>query len=225
MDVKDDRRLPYWPAALNKGTAAAYCGMSYDFFSRFCPVKPIAFTDSARGQRYLRQRLDEWLFALDPNEPIDARSAKRTDDELESWESWEHSPRKNAEPRTGAGGYPIVDDPRDPVKKWYDSLGFDPETMGQEDMSRLMAKAHEEWAATIPGSKLGKREIKALKFLAAIGPNIKVHWRDVKDCGPDTEDRLKIRGFLKTFSQEKYPDRIGYYMLTDAGLEAFNEIC
>ncbi|WP_431321694.1 hypothetical protein [Rhizobium sp. YTU87027] len=96
--------------------------------------------------------------------------------------------------------------------------------MNEEDMMRLMAKAHDEWAATIPGSKLGKREIKALKHLAAIGPNIKVHWRDVKECGPDTEERLKIRGFLETFPQEKFPDRIGYYMLTDAGLDAWNEL-
>jgi hypothetical protein len=91
----------------------------------------------------------------------------------------------------------------------------------EPDTILVLDRIGDGWANV---SKLGKREIKALKFLAAIGPNIKVHWRDVKDCGPDTEDRLKIRGFLKTFSQEKYPDRIGYYMLTDAGLEAFNEI-
>ncbi|MBX4864452.1 hypothetical protein HJA86_31935 [Rhizobium bangladeshense] len=34
---------------------------------------------------------------------------------------------------------------------------------------------------------------------------------------------LKIRGFLETFPQEKYPDRTGYYMLTEAGLDAWQQ--
>jgi integrase len=32
-----------------------------------CPVKPIEFTQSTRGQRYLRASLDAWLSSLDPN--------------------------------------------------------------------------------------------------------------------------------------------------------------
>ncbi|HWU60837.1 MAG TPA: hypothetical protein VN112_02310 [Ensifer sp.] len=60
-------RLPYWPAALNQRMAAAYCGLSVDLFKKLCPVKPIAFTNSSWGERYLRQRLDEWLISLDPN--------------------------------------------------------------------------------------------------------------------------------------------------------------
>ncbi|WP_260685612.1 hypothetical protein [Rhizobium laguerreae] len=95
--------------------------------------------------------------------------------------------------------------------------------MNEDDMQRLRAKAHEQWAAGIPGTKLGKREIKALNYLASIGATIKIHWRDMKDCGPDTEERLKIRGFVQTFPQEKFPDRIGYYMLTEAGLDAWQQ--
>lgn len=49
MKDMEDRRLPCWPAALNKGMAAAYSGMSYDFFSRFCPVKPIRHRLCARA--------------------------------------------------------------------------------------------------------------------------------------------------------------------------------
>lgn len=59
--------LPYWPAALRLDQAAAYSGLSVDTFKNVCPVKPIAFTESAKGQRYLRTRLDEWLASLDPN--------------------------------------------------------------------------------------------------------------------------------------------------------------
>ncbi len=65
-------RLPYWPAALNKKLAAAYCGLSPETFAQVCPVKPISFTGSSRGERYLRQRLDEWLLSIDPNKQDEA---------------------------------------------------------------------------------------------------------------------------------------------------------
>lgn len=158
----EGRHRPYWPAALNKKMAAAYCGISYELFRQLCPVKPISVTDLAWGQRYLRQRLDEWLLSQDPNEAIGAHPPDASD-ALESWDSWEPGPRKSAEPRKGAGGYPIVDDPKHPLKEWYNRLGFDPETMSEEDMSRLIAKAHEECAAAIPGTKLGKRRDQSLE--------------------------------------------------------------
>lgn len=60
--------LPWPPAALRLDQAAAYCGLSVETFKAKCPVKPIHFTDSSRGDRYLRARLDEWLASLDPNE-------------------------------------------------------------------------------------------------------------------------------------------------------------
>lgn len=205
--------LPHWPAALNKGMAAAYCGVSYDLFSKVCPVKPIEFTDSVKGQRYLRQRLDEWLLSLDTNEPTPVQPRKsKFAERIET-----------PEIENGVGGFPIISDPSHPVKKYYDQLGFDPWTMNENDLKRLTAANRAAWEASIPGSRLGKREIKALNFLASMGPNTRVHWRDLKDCGPDTEERLKIRGYLKTEPQENYPDRIGNYMLTDEGFAASQE--
>jgi hypothetical protein len=59
--------LPYWPAALRLDQAGAYCGLSVDTFKEVCPVKPIAFTQSTRGNRFLRTSLDLWLASLDPN--------------------------------------------------------------------------------------------------------------------------------------------------------------
>ncbi|TBE49158.1 hypothetical protein ELH06_08270 [Rhizobium ruizarguesonis] len=59
--------IPYWPAAMDLKSAAAYCGVCVDTFKRVCPVRPLKFTESTRGERYLRQRLDEWLASLDPN--------------------------------------------------------------------------------------------------------------------------------------------------------------
>jgi excisionase family DNA binding protein len=67
-----EERLPYWPAALNKKLAAAYCGLSPETFDKVCPVKPISFTASSRGHRFLRQRLDEWLVSIDPNKEVAA---------------------------------------------------------------------------------------------------------------------------------------------------------
>lgn len=62
-----DERAPYWPAALQLWQAADYCGLSVDVFKAVCPVKPISFTQSTRGNRWLRAKLDEWLASLDPN--------------------------------------------------------------------------------------------------------------------------------------------------------------
>jgi hypothetical protein len=59
--------LTVWPATLRLDQAALYSGLSVDTFKEKCPVKPIEFTESARGHRYLRVRLDEWLLSLDPN--------------------------------------------------------------------------------------------------------------------------------------------------------------
>ena len=59
--------LPYWPAALRLDQAAAYSGLSVQTFKEVCPVKPVSFTPSTRGDRYLRSSLDNWLQSLDPN--------------------------------------------------------------------------------------------------------------------------------------------------------------
>lgn len=71
--------LTAWPAALRLDQAAAYCGLSVPTFEKVCPVKPIAFTQSTRGNRYLTKRLDEWLLTLDPNgeRPIGRRFGDR----------------------------------------------------------------------------------------------------------------------------------------------------
>ncbi|MCK1493476.1 hypothetical protein IVB14_24385 [Bradyrhizobium sp. 180] len=74
--------LPYWPAALRLDQAASYCGLSVDTFKKICPVKPIEFTQSTRGQRYLRARLDAWLASLDKNDPETGSVRRRFGDML-----------------------------------------------------------------------------------------------------------------------------------------------
>lgn len=61
------RPLTVWPAALRLDQAADYCGLSTDTFKEVCTIKPIEFTKSTRGHRYLRASLDVWLSSLDPN--------------------------------------------------------------------------------------------------------------------------------------------------------------
>lgn len=63
--------LPSWPAAMNQQMAAAYCGLSVETFTHFCPVLPVVITSSKTGKRYLRRRLDEWLLSLES--PIPAK--------------------------------------------------------------------------------------------------------------------------------------------------------
>ncbi|MBX8800446.1 hypothetical protein HBA92_06710 [Ochrobactrum sp. MR28] len=65
--------------------AAAYCGLSIETFKEVCPIKPVSFTPSTRGQRFLRQRLDEWLSSLDRNADYSNLSA------LEAWKARKHA--------------------------------------------------------------------------------------------------------------------------------------
>lgn len=81
-EIQMNMRLPHWPAALNHKMAAAYCGVSVETFKKICPVKPMQFTGSSRGERYLRQRLDEWLLSIDPNSSERMEGKRRFGDRL-----------------------------------------------------------------------------------------------------------------------------------------------
>ncbi|MGO7133433.1 hypothetical protein AB9E06_21505 [Rhizobium leguminosarum] len=136
--------------------AAAYCGLSYDLFRKLCPVKPIAFTDSPRGGRYLRLRLDEWLMSLDQNTSFGTTEVTNDVEPVR----WNTASNQVAKPRKGLGGFPIIDSPKDPIKVWYDSLGFDPQTMNEEDMQRLMAKLTRNGQQAFPEPSLASARSK-----------------------------------------------------------------
>lgn len=129
--------------------------------------------------------------------------------------------REPAPSPVGKGGYPIPsDDPKDPLRKWYAQIGFDPATMDEKDMGRLMDAAEARWRAQIPNEPMTKREKTALSDMAEHGVGVEVSSQLVKGCGPDTQDRLEARGFIRVCMQEKFPDRIRGYVLTDAGHQA-----
>jgi hypothetical protein len=146
------------------------------------------------------------------------------DPELAIWEAKDSENLPRIQNKKGKGGYTIPDDVNGPLQKYYNKLGFDPLTMNESDMMRLHDAAQARWKASIPGTPLGKRERAALAQLSAHGAGIPVRWSKIKDCGPGTEERLKARGYLETRNQEKFPDRIGAYVLTDEGLEAWKKI-
>jgi|GEM_PF-2323144 len=93
---------------------------------------------------------------------------------------------------------------------------------------RESAAPHEpdeaRWEEEPVGSPLNKRERDALQQLAVYGIGVAVPWRHIQNCGPATEERPLVRGFLETRPQAKYPDRIGAYVLTEAGLAAWEKI-
>ncbi|MEZ5782745.1 MAG: hypothetical protein R3D70_14210 [Rhizobiaceae bacterium] len=95
--------------------------------------------------------------------------------------------------------------------------------MDDQDMKRLVEIAQDKWRVSIPGTALGKREKQALQQLAQHGVDVAVGSHQIKNCGPDTYERLEARGFLETRSRESYPDRIGYFVLTPAGLDAWQK--
>ncbi len=76
----------------------------------------------------------------------------------------------------------------------------------------------------ISASPLNKREKDTLKQLSKRGVGVLVFWRDIKNCGVNTHDQLAARKFIKLKFQEKYPDRIHGYILTEAGMAAWKKI-
>jgi hypothetical protein len=76
------RPLTVWPAALRLDQAAEYCGLSVEVFKAVCPVKPIEFTESSRGNRYLRASLDNWLCSLDPNAQSSSPARRRIGEKI-----------------------------------------------------------------------------------------------------------------------------------------------
>lgn len=130
--------------------------------------------------------------------------------------------------REGKGGYPIADGPKDPLQQYYDKLGFDPLTMGEADMKRLTEEAHARWIASIPGSKITKRELNALEILIAVGVDVPVLETAVKGMGDDTRVRLEARGFItsvETFSPEKVSQGFSRreVRLQQSGLDAWDQ--
>lgn len=148
-----------------------------------------------------------------------------SDEDDSGWNDYEPPETSTAvaKPANGPGGYPMVRDRYDPLTRYYERIGFDPLTMGHEDMIRLQREAEEKWAASIPGTPLGKRELNALKQLGEHGVGVPVEASLIKNCGPDTEDRLKARGFIETRPHPKSPTSVESYVLTEAGLNAWRD--
>lgn len=145
---------------------------------------------------------------------------------LRSW--FEEAAGERPVIREGKGGYPIADGPKDPLQQYYDKLGFDPLTMGEADMKRLTAEAHARWIASIPGSKITKRELNALEILVAVGVDVPVLETAAKGMGDDTRVRLEARGFItsvETFSPEKVSQGFSRreVRLQQSGLNAWNQ--
>ena len=142
---------------------------------------------------------------------------------LNEWPSDGNEPVHTAQV-LGVGGYPIILDSNDAVKQYYDKLGFDPATMGQAEMTQLIQEADERWLASIPSKPLGKRERKALAQLVEYGVGIAVDWEKIKDCGDNTAARLEARGFIQIQRQNDSPDLFEGYILTSAGLRAWEKL-
>lgn len=106
----------------------------------------------------------------------------------------------------------------DPLRDYYDRIGFDPKTMDESDRLRLHKAAEEKWKASIPGTPLNKREQKSLLQFREYEINRPVAPSAIKGCGPDTAERLEARGYIEI--RQNRPDRYDCFILTKAGKEA-----
>ncbi|MGP4691593.1 hypothetical protein [Agrobacterium cavarae] len=110
------------------------------------------------------------------------------------------------------------------INDWNAYLGYDPETMNEDDYRRLFAEKEVERKKQIPASPMTKLEISALKQILTHGAGVPVKTHLIKPCGPNTEERLEARGFIRYVMKKKFPDRIDSYILTAAGEAAALQI-
>lgn len=110
------------------------------------------------------------------------------------------------------------------LQEFYDKLGYDPQTMTNDDLRRLMAEARQKWRESIPRSSFNKRELNALLQLRQLKPNEPIRFQDLKGVGPDTADRLEARGYLLQSFHPDEPTQLMHYVLTEAGLAAANAL-
>lgn len=198
---------------LTRKEAAAMCKLTpagFDVWVRK-GIMPSATPGTRRWDRHAIYAALDRLSGLE--------TTQDTEGPFEKWERENgrgqiqgHSNRK-----IGPGGYEIITDPNHPIKKQYDELGFDPATMGEKEMMELLNAADERWRASIPGTRIGKRESKALLRLAEFGVGVPVRASEIKGCQSDTEARLEARGFVEMRKSERFPDQIENYVLTEDG--------
>lgn len=194
-----------WPAALRLHEAAEYSGLSVDTFKEVCPVKPIEFTESTRGDRYLRASLDAWLSSLEvtrPSQPV----RRRLGELLHRAADVEH-PAVVAPPQAR-------EKPRRPSSSgWGFSVDVqDPATIEQVRAMGLTVLEDGEWEALVKNSPMRKRET------AALGGYSRAHGEpvDVKGSGWQVSRRLVARGYIE-LARSRDDGRMSLFRITPAG--------
>lgn len=116
----------------------------------------------------------------------------------------------------GIGGYPIPTSPDDEIARYYRQLGFDPRTMDQADMTRLLAEAKAKWAASLIGTALQKRERETLLRFRGHPVGVLIPWQSLS-FGAATAERLEARGLIEISYEANDLSRIKGSVLTAAG--------
>lgn len=94
--------------------------------------------------------------------------------------------------------------------------------LGEDNLSNMLYRWSnpDEWLATIPGRPMLKSEKSVIRQLSEYGVGVRVPWKKIKSCGPGTQDRLKVRGYIEVHMQADFPDRLDSYSLTLDGQKA-----
>lgn len=77
-----------------------------------------------------------------------------------------------------------------------------------------------EWIASIPKQPFHGREIDTLEQLARQGVGVPVRLEALRGCGPETAQKLSIRGYVDLAYQKDAPDQIKTLTLNGTGAKA-----
>lgn len=96
-------------------------------------------------------------------------------------------------------------------------------TLSEADVKQQMGKfphRSRDWILSIPKQAFHGREIDTLEQLTRCGVGVPVRLVTIRGCGPETAQKLSIRGYVDIAYQKSAPDQIETLSLTAAGAKA-----
>lgn len=93
----------------------------------------------------------------------------------------------------------------------------------KQQMGRIPQRSR-EWILSIPKQPFHRREIDALEQLLRYGVGVQVRFGTIRGCGPETAQKLSIRGYVELAYEKEAPDQIKTTTLTPAGAQAIKPL-
>lgn len=169
-------------------------------------------------------RIGEVVIRLVPSDQLKPLQGQYDPDNPETFETLEQyrawRDRKASDFEWPA---PVIASRHTALADHYRKAGIDPARLSADEQRRSQVKADAAWEEQLLKSALNSNEQRVLGFLAERS-GARYTPSSVKGAGPDTTERLILRGFVEVSFQTKFPDRIKEIWATPNGVTAWTDL-